>query len=589
MLPSARPYRPNLLDADDAGPWIEDVTTPIVFGAERLRVIQRRLETQPWAARLLETMRTEADRLIDREAPALPAGPLGSPADFRAADGTPFVWQADSPEAFWNPLTARHEPGDGPARRAWSTLCRRRTHRLLRSLALLFRLTGDDAYAAWVADGLRRAAELDQADGLAVAQLAVAYDLVRRGSDLSSADHRQIAGLFERLVPSLVDSLGGIDDPWSAAGIGLAGNVLARTDWIETGLDGEHGLAGQLLGGVGEDGLWFRGDLADHFSAFCALVSLYELARALADPVAEDPVVVERLTDLLIAPARLVDFAERLPAFGETAAPSLIAWRHCYEYGAGRLRQTKLGPLAARLAQAAGGRDGWTALAFAPATLPAPARRRRKQSLLPGARLGIFRDRETKLWVALRADPLDLAIHAAAGAVAPGGNHLLIDGRPPAPREAKLHWLPPYAEAVLRGDGWVIRRRVWFQPPFIMLDDACESDAEHRFTWQFGAAGPLRLDSADDLVDARWRPAERLGLRAVIAGDGPLELDSGATDRRLAVRLGASGRSRRFRAVFEVYHGAPVIEEVDASLPDGLAWRVGDEWYRFALPAEVLV
>lgn len=589
MLPSARPYRPDVLDADDSGPWIDDVATPIVFGAERLRVIQRRIETQPWAARLLDTMRAEADRLIDREAPALPPGPLGPPADFRATDGTPFVWQADSPAAYWNPLTARHEPGDEPARRAWAALCRRRTHRLLRSLGLLFRLTADEAYAAWVADGLRRAAALDEADGLAVAQLAVAYDLVRRGSDLTAADHRQIAGLFERAVPALIDSLGGADDPWSAAGIGLAGNVLARTDWIETGLDGEHGLAGQLLGGVGEDGLWFRGGFAEHFSAFCALVSLYELARALADPVAEDPVVVERLTDLLVAPARLVDFAERLPAFGETVTPSLTAWRHCYEYGAGRLRQAKLGPLAARLAEAAGGRDGWTALAFGPATLPDPARRRRKPSLLPAARLGVLRDRETKLWAALRADPLDIAIHTAAAAVAPGGNQLLIDGRRPVAREAKLHWLPPYAEAVLRGDGWTVRRRVWFQPPFIMLDDACESDAEREFTWLFSAAGTVRLGSVDGLIDARWRPAERLGLRAIIAGDGPLELDSGAVDRRPTVRIRATGRTRRFRAVLEVHHGVPAVEEVDASLPDGLAWRVGDEWDRFALPAEVLV
>lgn len=670
MLPVGRPFRPYTMCPDDAGRLIEDVWPPILFGAERLDEIRRKLERYGWAAEMFATMRDEADDIVAREAPEQPVEPVGWRHEFFAPEtGEPLAYEPDQPEAFWVPSLGRRVAGTEAQHRAWVLLTHERTHRLMRSLALLYRLTGDERYALWVADGLRRAAEMFAHDELrdgnrhralyfqplydsaALAHLAVAYDLIRRSSALAPADHEPIVdGVFGRGVPHLLRFLDqiGVHNMacWAAMAAATCGNVVARTDWISAGLDGDGGLASLLLRGVDADGLWYEGSTFYHWYSFCPLAGLFELARALHDPVVEDPEVADRLTNMLRAPLALVDSQDRLPVLGDLGDPRVLcldAYRHAYEYGAGRLLPIEFGPTAARLADRCGGRDGWTALAYGLGELPEAARRPGRSTALPAAGIGVFRGRGPRMWAMLRAgahggghdhrDKLHLSIHACGEPLAPdlgssgyalrepqayyrgtlAHNTLLVDEADQAEvTDGELIWMPPYAEGLVRDayPGVLLRRRVWFEPPWLALEDHCDSDQAHRYGWVFGALGPLRLTIdgaggvsglpawpnsgpfawlaglertlAAGVVEARWRCGERLHLRLLVTSDGPFEVTSvslpgnpfGAARR--AVVLRAEGARRRFRALFEVHHGRPLIERWAPGLSDDFAWR-GDE------------
>ncbi|NUQ02020.1 MAG: hypothetical protein HUU35_19405, partial [Armatimonadetes bacterium] len=394
-LPLGTPHRPYTLMPGDSGLLVEDAWPSIYFGAERLPAIREKTNGAPWARSMLARLVAEAEGVLAEE-PSQPLERIGWRHQFYSkSSGEHLLYERHSPHGFLDPASGGLEAGE-EEHAAWVLLTHERTHRLLRSLALLHGLTGDARYAAWVREGLLRAVEFfghDEFregnrcralyfqplyDGPALTQMALAYDLTRDAACYSQADHQAIVdGIFGKGIPYQLEFLDEIGvhnmGCYVSAAVATCGQVLGRPEWVERGL--RHpltGLHGQLRDGVRSgpdgqpDGFWYEGTMFYHFYSLCPLITLWELARTLGDPLAADADVRERLAAGLLAPVNLADSRDRLPILGDLGDPrvmSLETYRHLYEWAAGRLDPERFGPIAARLAQRCG-RDGWTALAF---------------------------------------------------------------------------------------------------------------------------------------------------------------------------------------------------------------------------------
>ena len=153
-MPGAMGY---VLDPTRRSSLIEDVWPSLFFGVERVPAIKRKLGSSEWAGRMMQRMVEEADVLI-KNPPHLPAGRPGWRHDFyspRSAEH--LVYDPDS-ELSVDPWDGSGVEGDAQ-RAAWVLLTHERTYRLMRSLGLIYQVTGNRSYSDWVADGLRRAVE----------------------------------------------------------------------------------------------------------------------------------------------------------------------------------------------------------------------------------------------------------------------------------------------------------------------------------------------------------------------------------------------------------------------------------------------
>ncbi|MFW6161353.1 MAG: hypothetical protein ACODAJ_01210, partial [Planctomycetota bacterium] len=277
------PFRPCILSPHDAGWLIEDVWPTLYFGAERLPEIRRKAGGLDWARQALTLMRDEAELALARP-PQLPVEPCGWRHDFFSRrTAAHLVHEPDRPGPFLDPTTGEREQ-DGAQRRAWALLTHERTYRMMRSLAVLWRLTGDDRYAAWVADGLRQAAAYFahaefRRDGFlyyhalydagVVLLLACACDLIGTSGALDEDDEALVRrNIFEDRVPALIEFLdrsGAHNIPcFAAAAVARTGHLLDQSRWLERGLSGPAGLYAQLEHGLpaegGEiDGFWGEG------------------------------------------------------------------------------------------------------------------------------------------------------------------------------------------------------------------------------------------------------------------------------------------------------------------------------------------
>lgn len=561
-LPAGGGRRVYTLCPDDTGFGIEDVWPTIGFGPERVPEIRRKAERLPWASALLERFIAEANHVVENEEPLQPIERIGWRHQFYSkTTGEHLVYERHQPDAHLDPSTG--ERVSGPEEHAaWVLLTHERTHRLMRSLGLIAQLTGERRYAAWVREGLLRAVELFAHDELregnrtdalyfqplydapALAQLCWSYALTRDSSVYREGDHERIRiGIFERGIPyqlRFLDQIGVHNMAcYVSMAVAVCGHWLGRADWLERGLrDPGVGLRGLLELGVpatpagDADGFWYEGTTFYHWYSLCPLITLWELAQTLGDPLARDETVRRRLTAMLDAPVRMADFEDRVPTLGDLGAPrvmTLDTYRHLYEWGAGRIDAVGLGAVAARLIERAGERDGWTALAYGLDQLRDPAPPLAEHTTLPRAGLVCFRDPERRMHALFRVGPhgaahdhrdkLALAIHAYGECIAPdlgtpgysltdtrayfrgtfSHNTLMVDDKDQAEvhnvgLRHRLEGAPAYAEGVLFDayPGVTLTRRVWFDAPYVVVADDLVSDDEHRYAWLFHARGAFR-------------------------------------------------------------------------------------------------
>ena len=131
----------------------------------------------------------------------------------------------------------------------------------------------------------------------------------------------------------------------------------------------------------------------------------------------------------------------------------------------------------------------------------------------------------------------------------------------------------------------MLRRTVFFDPPYIVLLDEFEAETEHRFSWihhaygdvgvlQTGETAPSNLpplptegawqnlrarstQTASESIVAMWNVTDTLRLHLRLCSDGAFEITTATSpgqpyfDSQGALLLRAPGRTRRIASVFE--------------------------------------
>jgi hypothetical protein len=569
LSPTANaPGWPYNLSPHDTGMIIEDVWPALLFGPECVEEMRRKIAAVPWAKAAFEQMKAEAEAVLTTE-PVQPIEPVGWRHDFYSRDtGEHLVYDPASPDAFLDPLTGQYE-NDAAQHKAWVLFTHERTHRLMRSLGFLYALTGDERYARWVADGMRRAVEMFRHrelregnntealyfqplyDAPALIMLCDAYSLTRKSTAYTEDDHRAILqGIFEEGIPYQIKFLDktGVHNMtcYVAAALARVGLEFDRKDWLERGLYADKcGLRDLVLNGAPAgpdgkaDGFWYEGTMFYHHYSLLPLITLFEIDRRVGGRVSSDPEVRARLEEMFAAPVALADQSLRLPTVGDLGAPKVMsvpAYRHLYEYAAGRLNPGRFGPTLAAAYAHGIPRNSLAALAYGPDTLPAP-QFPDGDTIMPRPGFGVLR-RSTPEgpWYLLfksgphgaghdHPDKLEFALNALGQIISPdlgtagyalnaihpfyrstfSHNTLFVDGKNQATvKDASLTWRPDadpaYACGVVRDayPGVTLTRHLWFAPPYLVIADECSSDAEHRYGWLFHAYGSLtgRLTAA---------------------------------------------------------------------------------------------
>ncbi len=461
-LPAGKiPNRPYTPSPDDSGWLLEDVWPPLYFGSEITNEARRKIDGQEWARKLFGWLREEAE-LVLKTPPQLPPERAGWRHDFYSrGSGGPLFFEPQQSEKFLDPLTKQRE-GNAAQHRAWVLLAHERTLRIMRSLGLLYQLTGDEKYLRWVEHGLlvlsehfavigpEKPGEVAKGGTAGAVYFQPLYDagillLMTNACSfvkdkISEQMRAKIKAVFEERVPFLMTFLNGKGAHnmgcFASAAIGLAGELWDRPDWISRALTGNNGFTEQLRQGVPLvndqcDGLWGEGTLFYHFYSLTTLIPLRELAARQGVKIA--PEIERRFEAMFEAPLQLADAQGRLPALSDFGAPrhfSLELYRHVYEYAAGKLNLNKYGPALAHIyEQSAAPRTDLAALAFGPHRMPVALKLAPRHTRLPVARIGVFRESQPEIWLLFRCgkfvgghdhpDRLSIFLHAEGQQISP--------------------------------------------------------------------------------------------------------------------------------------------------------------------------
>lgn len=427
--------RPNVLSAHSRGTVLEDVWPPLFWGPERLEEIKRKTVEVGWARECYETLLDEAGPILGDE-PQLPIEPIGWRHSFYSPlSGEHLVFDPGESRRFVDPSNQQVWEGV-EYRRAWALFVHERTYRLMRSMALLYRLNGDERYAKWAVAGLEKAitmfshSELREGnssealyyqplyDAQVLALIANTCALLKGTRPYSPALHQRVVrGIFEDAMPyqmRFMESRGAHNMTcYVDAALMFAGLFAERHDWVDLALHHptggfmamiQNGLAQDEDGDI--DGFWREGTQFYHFYSLCPLLSVYALWKASGLPLpAERAQLEHRLLRMLLAPVEMCDEHLRLPVFGDLGAPrrtKLMLYRHVYEMGTGVLDETRLKPVLAAIYSTGLSRGNLTALACGPDVLDVEPYR--PKSVLLSA-TGVAFIREKSFHAYLKAGP----------------------------------------------------------------------------------------------------------------------------------------------------------------------------------------
>jgi len=420
------------LSPHGVAPAIEDAWPALFWGGDRLAAIRKKIET-PEFRPLYENLLAQADGVVERR-PIMPIEPVGSRHDFYSpSTGEHLVFDPAGGDEHVDPWD--QSVWRGPAfRRAWVLLAHERSYRLMRSLALLYALSGRERYARWACEVVALAVEMfrryeirqggeGQAvyvyplyDAQVLAMLAGASELLGGSDAYDHALHRRLGEtVFAPVVPYQIrfaETRGAHNMVcYVDAALALAGRAFDRRDWIDSAMHHPTGgFYAMIDNGLPRDqadrcdGFWFEGTMFYHFYSLCPLLSMLPFADGDESPAIPPAEVRRRLTRMLMAPAEMADRRRRLPAFGDLLAPRaarLATFSHVYEAGAGLLDERQLHSVLAAIYGTNRPRDSLTALVFGPQRIDAePLRSRSVHLPLAGI-------------VFLRAGGLDVSLKAA--------------------------------------------------------------------------------------------------------------------------------------------------------------------------------
>lgn len=392
--------QPNVLSPHSRGTVLEDVWPPVFWGGERLEEIKRKIGELDWAAECYRLLLQEARPILDDE-PLLPIEPIGWRHSFYSpTSGEHLIFDPRRDSDFVDPSNQQTWNGEA-YRKAWALLVHERTYRLMRSMALLYRLQGDQRFGEWAVTGLQKAIDMfshrelregnnSEAlyfqplyDAQVIALIANTCTLLQGTPLYTDALHESVVkGVFEEAMPyqiSFLEKRGAHNMTcYVDAALLFAGQLARRYDWVDTALYHptggflammNNGLARSEKGEI--DGFWREGTQFYHFYSVCPLLSVWAYWKASEElPAPEGAADLEyRLARMLMAPAEMCDEHLRLPVFGDLGAPrrtKLTLYRHVYEMGTGILDDRQLRSVLAAINAVRPTRANLSALAFGP-------------------------------------------------------------------------------------------------------------------------------------------------------------------------------------------------------------------------------
>jgi oligo-alginate lyase len=671
------PYTPC---PHDSGLLLEDVYPTLFYGAETLPEMRRKVQRLPWAADVLTQLVAEAE-IVLRQPPQLPVGVTSWRHSFYGPDtGGPLLFDENSPSSFEDPGTGARVTGEEIGG-AWRQLAHERTYRLMRSMAVLFRLTGDERFAEWAVQGLVGAAMMFARDELRNTRFssalynqplydaqilsiaALTYGMVEDTAAMGARGVREpILGMFGSQIPHLLRALeaGGINNTsaYIALAIALIGEARGDESLILRGLHSERtGLEAHLRDGVPtrngvRDGFWFEGTLFYHLYTIFPLIGLRQVAQRRGADTGDHDAVLHAMLSVVL---KLCDDQGRLYCLGDFGAPrtsKLVIYRHLLEYAHGWLGCLEFEPVLAAMYARGPRRNSFAALAYggdALALNQRPAGSPAGVDCLGAAQIARLTASDAAgpfaLWFKCgpyggghdHLDALAIGLHARGEIVttdlgSPGyglthirefykstlsHNTLMVDEQPQnRARDAELlssH--PEYCQigGVVRDayEGVNLKRVVRLAPPLVYLEDTCESEEEHRYSWVFHAYGSLSAavsglceagriqplpqsdgfywcvshrstEWTDGFFRADWQVGECLWLRALVSTGGPMECTTGRSpgnplpDDRGTVIMRTRARRSVFRTILEVHTGWPGQSRLDYG--DKRVWAgMGDQ------------
>jgi len=552
---------------------MEDVWPSLFFGSERIEGVRKKLGVAGWARDMQRGMVAEAEVLLGSP-PSLPPGKPGWRHDYYSPRSAEHLEFDPGSRVFKDPSDGSRVKGH-EQESAWILLMHERTYRLMRSVGLLYGLTGDERYSDWVAQGMRRAVEFFRTaprneskhgalyfsplyDAQVILLASNAYDLTAESSSYGPGDREEILGtIFEDGSRSLLSHHGSAKThnitAYVSAAIGATGSVLGDGDLVDLSLSEDpRGLFGLLSNGLRRDGsgrsdgFWFEGTTFYHFYAMFPLFYLYELARRLGFPGDLDGIRRD-LSDMARAPLVLSDQDLRLPWFGDLGSERMTGlplFEHVYEYAASRLDPSFSRVIPECILRGAG--RGLPALVFGPPILPGtPGRIARGHLPLTGVAILRGEDRGTPYYVAMRAgnhgaghdhfDRLGMVIHAGGSNLAPdigtagyslrsfkeycvstlAHNTLMVDevnqGRVGS-SSLRCSGSRAIGRASDAYPGVALERRLELDPPRIWVEDTVICESGHSLAWIFHAQGGVKLIGAGSPSESTLPP---------MPGDGP--------------------------------------------------------------------
>ena len=299
-------------------------------------------------------------------------------------DGSHLTWMPEVPGedvAFLHSPSDPHVPVTPKLLAAWVFEFRGRHAEMMERAAALYRLTGEERYAAWAAaqldfyaDHYREwPAEQNGArifwQTLDVAVNGIKYaDTVRLLGDYSAPARREHwrRGLFEPIAEVLNDSFHSIHNiaTWQRCAVGVIALVFHDDALWRDAIDGKWGLRAQMAQGITSDYLWWEQSLGYNGYVVQAVLNLFTDA-GLYGRAAELSPEMATAENLMLAPLYL-----RFPG-GLLPNPADSTGLH-YEPDRALFAATyRVFPTTIGLAEVAGRRD-WYTLVDPPQPSPRP-------------------------------------------------------------------------------------------------------------------------------------------------------------------------------------------------------------------------
>ncbi len=259
----------------------------IMTTGDRLEEAKAKIENDGWAADYLDAIQAKADAWLDREV-YYPTKPAGQTTWFVCGDVT-LTFNYDWPHSHLCEADGQYYTGD-QVDAGWRFTTHTMNTEAARTLAIVYALTGESAYAEKAKEILVRYSELYPSypvqaqygklfyqtldEAVQMIQLVQAYDLIKPSGLLNDAE---TYGIEQNLFAASAKTLQGYDvgksnwQTWHNAAIGAIGAALEDRTLMDFSVLGRSGFDYQMANSVLSDGFWYEGAIGYHFYAQSAL------------------------------------------------------------------------------------------------------------------------------------------------------------------------------------------------------------------------------------------------------------------------------------------------------------------------------